>query len=658
MPIEMSCPSCASRFRFAEEHAGKTARCQKCGVSFVIAAPPPVAEEEPVVEAPTAVTAQPPKPPVVALSEEEVLDAKPAKRSPPRDAEPSVRRPRRDRPRKVAPSATPWIAGGVATFVLLVGGAVMFAFVAMRPADMRVVQNPPNNNIPPEMFPDDGDMKKIDVDRDPFDPKNGPPMEKHDPALGKNWPPAPKEPAAPKELPVAVAFTNGKYETIVQFAADAPNDRRVTKEYRFEAKADTVYWVSAPAGTQADLRVAGPDGAALGRVEDRFRNKETAFLAAKAGTCSVFVDAFAFNVQPFKLAIQEMDGREPLPNHLKIVKAGGAEALPTLAKAITLNVYDKQFSSAAFSPDSKFFWIAHADSTLSRWENPGFERKGGYKTPDQRLFAMCVDGKGRLYAQTGKGSRLPVSIVERGVGDINVHEGLDPLDDAGVLPAPTKRIPLGGIVKRLLHSADGRWVYGLDTHNRRLFRIDTEKGAIDKEVKNISTSTKSFCLTPDGKTIYCCSETNRLDLVDVAEFKLTRSVTLDKGQPVDVAATNEGIVFLAGRPSGQFGDGGNAYLVDLTGKPADRAVAMPYDMGVGNGTVGSSFVCLLPDQRAAFVSGDRAVVAVDVPARPALFRLNVRERFRCDYYVPGQMVLSPDGRTLLFDNGTILSVSR
>ena len=73
------------------------------------------------------------------------------------------------------------------------------------------------------------------------------------------------------------------------------------------------------------------------------------------------------------------------------------------------------------------------------------------------------------------------------------------------------------------------------------------------------------------------------------------------------SATNEGIVFLAGSPSGQdFEARGNAYVVDLTGNPADRAVAMAFDMRVGNGTVGSSFVCMLPDQRAVFISGDRA----------------------------------------------------
>ena len=141
----------------------------------------------------------------------------------------------------------------------------------------------------------------------------------------------------------------------------------------------------------------------------------------------------------------------------------------------------------------------------------------GYKTLGQRLFA-CVDNQGRLYAQTSKGDRGPVSIAERGIGDINVYEKLDPANDTGSLPAPSKRIPLAGIVKRMLHSADGRWIYCLDTHNRRLVRIDTQKGAIDREVTNISTSTRSFCLTPDGKKIYCCSETNRIDVIDPVEL--------------------------------------------------------------------------------------------------------------------------------------------
>ncbi len=641
MPIEMSCPNCASRFRFPQEHAGKSARCQKCGQAFVIAAPP-------VPVAPTAVTAEPPKAPLAEPVLEEVLDLKLAKRGskPPRLPEEGGRRPRRDQPRKPAPSSAPWIIAACVAFVVLVGGAATFAFFGLRLPDARVV-NAPKIVIEQEAPPQWED-KKFDPGLQWIDKQNWPP-----PEMKKE---EPKQ--EPKEPPTTVAFTDGKYETTIAFNAEQrPDQQRLSKEYRFEAKANTAYWIAAADSTRVGLRVMGPGGA-VGRKDSRFGGgKQIAFLAAKAGTHSVFVECFRHDAEPFKLTIKEMDGSEPLPNHLKI--APDANDLPTLAKAITLNVYDKQFSSAAFSPDNKFFWIAHADSTLSRWENPGFERKGGYKTTGQRLYAMCVDGQGRLYAQTGKADRGPVSIAARGVGDIDVYENLDPANETAALPAPTKRIPLAGIVKRMLHSSDGRWIYALDTHNRRLVRIDTEKGAIDKEIKNISTSVKSFCLTPDGKKIYCCSETNRIDLIDPVEFKLVRSVTIDKGQPVDIGATNEGIVFLAGSPSGQpFGGGGNAYVVDLTGKPADRAAVMPFDMGVGNGTVGSSFVCMLPDQRAVLISGDRAVVAVNIPARPALTQLNVRERFREDYYAPGQMVLSPDGRTLLYDTGAILSVSR
>jgi hypothetical protein len=657
MPIEMNCPSCASRFRFAAEHAGKSARCQKCGVSFIIAAPP--AEEVVLTPelvagppvAPTALTAVPPKAPVPPI--EAVDDPKPGKRAskPPRlSDEDDVRRPRRDRPCKPAPSSAPWIVAAFVGFVVFVGVAASCAVFALRRADDRMVEVPPIDIRQEE--PPRWDDQKIDPGLDPgLDPGPGP----------KNWPPEMKkeEPKrAPQELPIAVAFTEGKFETNVAFNAEQqPDQPRLSKEYRFNAKADTAYWIIAPETTRAELRAVGPDGP-VGRRDDQFGGgKQIVFLAAKAATHSVFVECFRFDAQPFKLTIKEMNGSEPLPNHLKLVSDN--KDLPTLAKAIKLNVYDKQFTSAAFSPDNKIFWIAHNDATLSRWENPGFERKGAYKAPGLRLYALCIDGQGRLYAQKGKSDRLPVSIVNREIGDIDVYENLDPTSEAAALPAPARRIPLAGIVKRMLHSSDGRWIYGLDTHNRRLFRIDTEKREIDREVKNISTSTKSFCLTPDGKKIYCCSETNRIDIVDVAEFKLTRSVAIDKGQPVDIGATNEGIVFLAGSPSGQpFGGGGNAYLVDLTGQPAERAVAMAFDMRVGNGTVGSSFVCMLPDQRAVFISGDRAVVAVDIPARPALFHLNVRERFREDYFVPGQMVLSPDGRTLLYDTGTILSVSR
>lgn len=633
MPIEISCPDCASLCRFPSEQAGKSARCPECGQTFVIAVP---ASQEPV---PTAVAAGPPK---ASAPIAEEAEQKPRKKSkPPSLPEDRSPRARRDRPQPGA-SMTPWLLGGcaalfVVSFLLVGGGvAVVSSLMARRPNEP-IAEGPrrdvlredpiPNRNEPP-----------------PNENPNGPPDAK---------PIQPKP--APRDEPIAVVFTDGKFETTVTFpnVEPQPNPQRQTKEYQFTTKADTAYSIAAPPDARADLRVTGPDGD-VGKRNDRFgdRSKQVVFLAAKDAKHSVFIESFQFNAQPFKLTIKELDGTEVLPAHLKIQSS--SVDLPKLVSAIQI----KRFTGAAFSPDNKFFWMAHSDSTLSLWENPGFERKGEYNLAGQNLFALCVDNQGRLYAQAGKAMRDFDFRGQRGIGDINIYENLDPRKNSGALPAPTKRIPLAGIVNRMLHSSDGRWIYGLDTHNRRLFRIDTQKGAIDKELTTISTSTRSFCLTPDGTKIYCCSATNRIDIIDPVEFKLIRSVSLDKSQPMDIGATNKGIVFLAGGPSGGFGDGsGNAYVVDLSGKPTERATAFGFDMGVGNGTVGSNCVIMHPEQHAAFLSGDGAIVAAHVPVRPALVSIRGHERVR-QGYEQGQMVISPDGRTLLHNTLGILSVSR
>src|SRR5262249_21658213 len=144
-------------------------------------------------------------------------------------------------------------------------------------------------------------------------------------------------------------------------------------------------------------------------------------------------------------------------------------------------------------------------------------------------------------------NQYPLSIASRQVGDISVWENLEPAKGSVPLPPPTKTLSLSGIVHRMINAPDGRWLYFLDTHNRKLGRIDTTTAAIDKVIDTLSPGTRSFCLTPDGKRIYCCSEGNRLDVIDTAQFKHIKTVRLNKGQPGEVAATNEGLVFLVGK---------------------------------------------------------------------------------------------------------------
>src|SRR5262249_5509849 len=102
----------------------------------------------------------------------------------------------------------------------------------------------------------------------------------------------------------------------------------------------------------------------------------------------------------------------------------------------------------------------------------------------------------------------------RPAGDLLVWESLTPNGKNDPLPAPSKTLRLGGIVSRMINSHDGRWLYFLDVHNRKLCRIDSETAQIDREITSLTAGVTAFCLTPDGKRIYCSSEAGLLDVLD------------------------------------------------------------------------------------------------------------------------------------------------
>jgi hypothetical protein len=457
----------------------------------------------------------------------------------------------------------------------------------------------------------------------------------------------------PPEPPVKAVLANGKFEVEVPAnpqPAD-PNNVQNNKRYQFDARADAVYRVQVGGSPDATAKVEGPAGP-LPTQRDRFNNElrqDFAFQAAAAGTYIVTLELPRFNNnQATKLTIREMDGSEPLPDRLKLTPA--TVELPQIAKVQELNVYEKKFSGAAFAPDNKSFWIAHDDGVLSFWEHPSPLLRGSYTT-QEGLIALGVDRKGRLYAQKAK-ERGP--LAERTAADISVWENLRPEKEKLPLPAPNKTIALGGIIPRFINSNDGNWLYFLDVHNRKLGRIDPEKAAIDKEIDALTPGTKAFCLTPDGKTIYCCSDSNRIDIIDTKEFKRTKTVILDRGQPTSIAASNEGLVFLVGQKvEFDVATGCNTFMVDLTKGVPERANVLPV-----NQWIFCQHVEMLPDQRAVLFSGDRRVIACSLPSRPGLFRPVTKEQQIRDYFTQGQTFVSPDGRTVLYDAAVILSVSR
>jgi hypothetical protein len=353
-----------------------------------------------------------------------------------------------------------------------------------------------------------------------------------------------------------------------------------------------------------------------------------------------------------KLTVRELGPDDTLPAALRLKTE--APGLPALQRSVERKAW---LSAFAFSPDNKVFWMAHMDATLSYWDHPGMLRKGSYRMGDkqrpQGLTVLGVDKKGRLYGQMSPNT-AGVHLEGPNAADLSVWENLGPDREEVPMPASTKTLPLRGVVKRFVNAPDGRWLYFLDTHNRKLGRIDPEKAAVDKEIDQLSPGAKSFCMTADGKKIYVCSESNRIDVIDAEAFKVERSVKLDRGQPTDIAATNSGLVYLVGvKVDAAPGSSGNIMVVDLS-----RGARESAEVIVLNQWIHCKSVRVLPDQRAVLFGGDRRMFTYSIPARPGVFNPVAKETGVGDFFTPNEIEVSPDSRTVIHDIGAIFSVSR
>jgi hypothetical protein len=453
--------------------------------------------------------------------------------------------------------------------------------------------------------------------------------------------------------PVKVTFVNGVFEAPINPHPSEvqPPSMQITRRFQFEGKPDTFYWAQIKENLYVGLKVVDlPVVLADSGLRRSPHGKEFSFRTGRAGPCTVVLEWVRLEYAPCRLVLREMDGTIPLPSELRLFP--GAVDLPRLERVKGPNSSDKYALGAAFAAENKGYWTAHSDGLLRFWELPAMVAKGSYKS-GQRLFALAADRKGRVYGQLTEAGREPF-VIPRTIGDLGVWDDLMPEGDKNELPPPSKTIPLQGIVKRLLQSADGRWLYYLDVHNRILGRIDTATATVDKQIDNLSPGAASYCLTPDGKKIYCCSESNRIDVIDTLQFKLDKTIRLDRGKPTDIAASNEGLVFLIGEHFGlEVSKNSNCTCVDLTKGLPDQANVIPLAVE------GHCFATvMLPDQRAVLFTGKDKIFACSLTAQPAFYTNIVREQYRDDNNDTVSLFLNSEGRLLVCGKGVVLSVGR
>ena len=449
--------------------------------------------------------------------------------------------------------------------------------------------------------------------------------------------------------PVVVKFDDRGVFSMAATLEPGDAGATTSRHFRFRAQANVAYVVEAVDQPDIHVHVESADGASIIEPKEKsgphhqlafIPNADRDYVAVATGDPLKVTDSFTVRIRAW-------DENEPLPPHLQF-PAPQAE-LPKIEPAQA--IAKQMLVGGAFAPNNKSFWLSSHDMTLTLWDHPAIAKKGGFKL-NKRLYALAVDGKGRLYAQSGPADTRPPTFAQRTRGNIEVYDDLDPKGDADDLPPPSRTFLVDGLIGRMITSPDRRAVYFLDVHHQALGRIDTEDGKIDKTLSGLSAGTRAFCVAPDGRKIYCCADSGHIDVIDALAFKLETSIPLTRGRPYAIAATNKGIVFvlmpemIEGKPSR-----GVCAIVDLSRPVADKAGVVPVPCSHHG-----QFLQIIPDREAVLVSGDRKVSVCIAPPRPALQKALCQEYAVREALAPGWMQLSPDGKTLLHDAGEILSI--
>jgi hypothetical protein len=127
---------------------------------------------------------------------------------------------------------------------------------------------------------------------------------------------------------------------------------------------------------------------------------------------------------------------------------------------------------------------------------------------------------------------------------------------------PRHVLPVGGDILEILTSADRRWLFYLarSADGVHLGRIDAEQCTDDSWLP-LPAETRALCRTADGATLYTAGG-KTVCVIDPEPFRLTRRVEVDAGDIHDIAAGNDGRVFLA-----EQGQWTNLIRLDLNAAP-------------------------------------------------------------------------------------------
>jgi sugar lactone lactonase YvrE len=285
------------------------------------------------------------------------------------------------------------------------------------------------------------------------------------------------------------------------------------------------------------------------------------------------------------------------------------------------------------------------DGKMTHYSCPDFTARGTYDLPRVPSEAV-IDRRGMLYALCADDKPGPDEAA-KGKGEANLYcfDVRDVLGGTGRPRAlkPARVVPLGGRAEGLTLSPDHQWLYFLDTPGRRLGRVNLEAGKLDGALDGLSAGVRCFCLTPNGKSLFCCGTDGVLQELDAFQWKPLSTWKLS-GSYRGVQAT-EGRVVLLNPAEGQW-----THIKRFDAARGGDATDWAH-------VYLSNDIKLAPDQKRLYVScfnlNPANVKSLWVPD-PAKGRESGARSLDGNFGVRGRLTVSPDDRFLLCDAGYVI----
>jgi hypothetical protein len=226
--------------------------------------------------------------------------------------------------------------------------------------------------------------------------------------------------------------------------------------------------------------------------------------------------------------------------------------------------------SVAVAPDADggSAFVTTADGSLKRFSYPDFQPQAVYQL-EQPAYRAALDAqRGLLWVAACEPYALQVNNLgdrPSGRGDLHAYDirelrsGRKP---AGARLHPRHVLPVDGDILEILASADRRWLFYLarSADGVHLGRIDAERCAADARL-SLPAETRALCRTADGATLYAAGG-RTVYAIDPEPFRLRQRVEVNASDIHDIAADNDGRVFLA-----EQGQWTNLIRLDLSTAP-------------------------------------------------------------------------------------------